>query len=183
MNDEIINQLALPAIRQLIELETELLKSIASQLVLFDEIGGSLEWKLKQLERIGLLDKQSIELIAKYAGLTSNEVSQAIKQAGFKSVDYSSLRKANKLGLIGKNNIMLVTYKDEIAKKYQSSSYIISFEKMLEELSTNKLTWESSPLSRTHKQEKLARIESLIQKNADKSFISEYYSKMKNFYS
>lgn len=89
----------------------------------------------------------------------------------------------NKLGLIGKNNIMLVTYKDEIAKKYQSSSYIISFEKMLEELSTNKLTWESSPLSRTHKQEKLARIESLIQKNADKSFISEYYSKMKNFYS
>lgn len=89
----------------------------------------------------------------------------------------------NKINLIGKNNIMLVTYANAKDNKYTRSPYVISFETMLEELKANSLTWDNFPLSAEHTQQKVKRLDQLIIENAGKPFISHYYSKMKKFYS
>lgn len=88
----------------------------------------------------------------------------------------------NKINLIGKNNIMLVTYKDEKERKYNNSPYVISFETMLEELKTNKITWDSSPLSSELTVQKLQRLKNLREINSDKPFIRDYFEKMISFY-
>lgn len=88
----------------------------------------------------------------------------------------------NKINLIGMNNIMLVTYKKEKDTKYKDSSYVISFETMLEELSANSFIWKSSPLSLKSRKQKIKRLENLICDNSN-VFIKEYYKKMKDFYS
>lgn len=88
----------------------------------------------------------------------------------------------NKINLIGKNNIMLVTYKDEKESKYNNSPYVISFETMLEELETNKITWDSSPLSSELTTQKVQRLKHLQKINSDKPFISGYFKKMASFY-
>ena len=134
INDRQINELAQPLINQLIAIETDLLKWIASNFDYYDSIGGSLEWKLKQLSRLGLLDQQAIKVIANGSKMAYNEVRNVIEQAGIKSVDVSSLRKAYELGMVSKS-IDSVVFNDVIQQVLELSNNELSM--VFQEISRN----------------------------------------------
>lgn len=134
INDRVINELAQPLINQLIAIETDLLKWIASNFDYYDSIGGSLEWKLKQLSKLGLLDTQAIKIIANGSQMAYAEVRNVIEQAGIKSVDVSSLRKAYELGAVSKS-IDSVVFNDVIQQVMVLSNQELSLS--FQEISRN----------------------------------------------
>jgi len=138
IDDKIINQFAQPLITQMIGIEADLLKWIASNFDLYDSIGGSLEWKLKQLSKLGLLDQQAIKVIANGSKMAYNEVKDVITKAGIESVDISKLRMAHEFGILPKsidsivfddviNQVMQIS-KDEMSLVFQEISRNVSLE-------------------------------------------------------
>lgn len=134
IDDKIINQFAQPLITQMIGIEADLLKWIASNFDLYDSIGGSLEWKLKQLSRLGLLDQQAIKVIANGSKMAYNDVKDAIINAGIASVDISKLRMAHEFGILPKS-IDSIVFDDVINQVMQISNNEISL--VFQEISRN----------------------------------------------
>lgn len=134
INDRVINELAQPLISQLISVEADLLKWIASNFDLYDSIGGSLEWKLKQLSRIGLLDNKALKIIAEGSQLSYIQIRRVIEEAGIKSVDRSTLRKAYEKGLVSKS-IDNVVFNEVLSSVVQLSNNEMSL--VFQEISRN----------------------------------------------
>lgn len=82
----------------------------------------------------------------------------------------------NVIDLIGKNNIILVTTKNNKSKLYSKKSSVITFEKMLEELESKASEWKSSAYSTNDITEKKSRLTSQLVKYDSKPFIKNYYA-------
>lgn len=81
----------------------------------------------------------------------------------------------NVIQLIGKNNIILVTTKDNKETLYKSSPYVISFERMIEELKTKSMVWESYVYPEEELNDKIKQYKIQIEKFEDKPFVANYY--------
>lgn len=116
-----INKLSAQALLNMSKLETDLLAMIARRFSLYESIGGDLEYKLKQLSRLGMLDNEAIEIIAKSSGLTFKYVETAIADAGIQAIDYKTYRKAFELGATSKN-IADVAFTEVVSRLYATVS-------------------------------------------------------------
>lgn len=82
------------------EIERELLAEIASRLISYDGITGSLVWMVDKLAELHVLDADMIAILSKYSGLEKSRIRRMLEQSAFTVFDKSMLDKAYEKGLI-----------------------------------------------------------------------------------
>lgn len=83
-------QLATPTVEVFLSIEEQLLINIAKQLKKHRSLldaDNIVTWQAEQLAMMGDLNRQNIIVIAKYSGLAVDEVSKALEQAGYSTVE------------------------------------------------------------------------------------------------
>lgn len=121
-------QLAMPTVEVFIEIEFQMLVNIAKQLrkhkTLLNE-DDILSWQVEQLSAIGSLTRTQIITISKHSGLAIDEVSKALKTAGYEAVSEHEidLEKAVLLGLlIAPPSIESSTALEAVLSAYQAQA-------------------------------------------------------------
>lgn len=82
------------------QMEYELIITIAKRFDTYDEIGGSLEWQLKKLDEMGILNADLVKIIAKYSKKSQAEIVTMLKKSSFANIDLTTLNKAFNAGAI-----------------------------------------------------------------------------------
>lgn len=83
MDDAKLEQLIKPLIKIYDSIELELIKDIAMRLNTYSGIEGTLKWYLDKLQEIGGFNRESLELIAEYAGKSQREVKNILSMVGY----------------------------------------------------------------------------------------------------
>lgn len=89
MNDdelEALNQVIIDIYNQI---ELELIAEIASRFDTYDTIGGSLEWQLKKLQEMGVLNKKMISIIAANSKKSEVEIKKMLQSSMFANISDS----------------------------------------------------------------------------------------------
>lgn len=81
-----VTELASPLLELYQQMEDDLIRNLASRLSVEYELTGTTEWQIKQMQELGMLNKQNIRTIAKYSRRSEELVSRVIAEAGFFSV-------------------------------------------------------------------------------------------------
>lgn len=94
--------LSAPLLSLVNEIEDELLRKIAGQLVKDKDISDISKWRIRQLARAGKLTKESISLINSYAEAEKGEFSDALYTAAMNEISYvdKAVQYAAKKGLV-----------------------------------------------------------------------------------
>lgn len=86
------------------EIESDLLKNIASRFSLLDEVTPNTvsAWQLEKLNELGGLNQDNIKLIEQYSKKTKSEIAKIFAEAGYKCLEYdeSIYKKALEKGLL-----------------------------------------------------------------------------------
>lgn len=98
-------QLAMPTVEVFLSIEEQLLINIAKQLKKHRSLlteDNILSWQTEQLAMMGQLSQQNIVAIAKHSGMAVDEVTKALEQAGYSTVEEyeGDLLEAVALGLL-----------------------------------------------------------------------------------
>lgn len=126
------------------------------------------------------LDKRNTSLISAKTTLRERwqEVGDEMSRTKAREMYLATLDEGlsdNVIDLIGKNNIILVTTKNNKNTSYSNKSNVITFEKMLEELESKASAWKSFDYSDENIEDKKKRLMSQLSKYEDKPFIHNYY--------
>ena len=81
------------------KLEIELIISVAKRLNTYDTVGGTLEWQLRKLSELNVLNKDLLSLISKYSNKTQKAIEDMLKQAMLANLDREYINQAFKEGL------------------------------------------------------------------------------------
>ena len=81
-----VTEMASPLIDLYRQMEDDLLRNIASRFSIADELTGTQEWQMQQLQELGMLNKKNIRTISKYSRQGQDQIEHIIAKAGFKSV-------------------------------------------------------------------------------------------------
>lgn len=81
------------------KLEIELIISVAKRLNTYDTVDGTLEWQLRKLSELNVLNKDLLSLISKYSNKTQKAIEDMLKQAMFANLDREYINQAFKEGL------------------------------------------------------------------------------------
>lgn len=81
------------------KLEIELIISVAKRLNTYDTVDGTLEWQLRKLSEMNVLNKDLLSLISKYSNKTQKAIEDMLKQAMLANLDREYLNQAFKEGL------------------------------------------------------------------------------------
>ena len=100
MSDKELEKLIEPIIDIYNSLELDIIKDIASRFDNYDTIGGTLEWRLKKLDEVGLLNKSVTKLINKYSKKTEDEIKQMLYDAQNGVFNIPYYQKAYEKGII-----------------------------------------------------------------------------------
>lgn len=103
LTDKQLEQLAQPIIDIFNQIELELIIEVAKRFDTYDSIGGSLEWQLKKLEDMGVLNEDCIKVIAKFSQRTKKEIDDMLKKASMSNFDRAEMNKAYNNGLLRVN--------------------------------------------------------------------------------
>jgi hypothetical protein len=102
LNKSQVENLAQPVVDIYNSLENDMLVNIAKRLAGKDTLlkDDPEAWKIQQLQNLGMLDKDNLNLIKKYAGLTSAQLNSILYGAGIDGLDETdgALQKATKKG-------------------------------------------------------------------------------------
>jgi hypothetical protein len=98
-------QLAMPTVEVFLSIEEQLLINIAKQLKKHRSLMNEndiVSWQTEQLSMLGQLTQQQIIAIAKHSGLAVDEVTKALQQAGYATVEEyeGDLQEAVAMGLL-----------------------------------------------------------------------------------
>ncbi|MFC0271119.1 phage minor capsid protein [Metabacillus herbersteinensis] len=98
-------QLAMPTVEVFLSIEEQLLINIAKQLSKHKSLlteDDIVSWQTEQLSMLGQLTQQNIIAIAKHSGMAVDEVTKALEQAGYSTVEEGEedLQAAVALGLL-----------------------------------------------------------------------------------
>ena len=107
MNDEAIKKL----LNIYSELETKLLDEIVEHFKINEEFINSDFWRVTKLEELGVLNNNIIKYIAEVTNKTPEEIKEALKTVGYKSLNINRLNEAYKGGLIKVNPSILIENK------------------------------------------------------------------------
>lgn len=95
-----IDSLSQPIINIYSQIELDLIKEIARRFDLNDEIGGTMEWQLKKLDELGVLNADTVKVIASYSEKSEQEVLNMLKKAQLANINMTELEKAYAQGSI-----------------------------------------------------------------------------------
>lgn len=93
------------------EIEIELLIAVAERFKTYEDIGGTLQWQVKKLDELGILNKQAIEIIQKFSKKTNTEIERMLNEAGYNTQNMEYARQAFSKNLIKINPSII--YKSE----------------------------------------------------------------------
>lgn len=93
------------------EIEIDLLLAVAERFKTYEDIGGTLQWQVKKLDELGILNKQAIEIITKYSKKTNAEIEDMLNKAGYDTQSMEYARQAFSKNLIKVNPSII--YKSE----------------------------------------------------------------------
>ena len=85
------------------EIEDQLLRKIAEQLAKDGNISDTSKWRIRQLARMGQLDREALRLIKSYSGVQSEVLYVLLMDAAPTEIGYvdAGMREAAAKGLIG----------------------------------------------------------------------------------
>ena len=76
-----IDSLTQPIINIYSQIELDLIKDIAKRFDVNDEIGGTMEWQLKKLDELGMLNSDTVKTIAKYSDKSESEIYKMLEKS------------------------------------------------------------------------------------------------------
>ena len=88
MTNEQINELSQPFVELFTEMEDRLLRKIAEQLSRDGDLSDTSKWRIRQLARAGLLDKETLKIIREYTGIQSDMLDNILQTAALNELDY-----------------------------------------------------------------------------------------------
>ena len=98
-----IDSLTQPIINIYSQIELDLIKDIAKRFDVNDEIGGTMEWQLKKLDELGMLNSDTVKTIAKYSDKSESEIYKMLEKSQFANINMSDLVRAYEQGQISVN--------------------------------------------------------------------------------
>lgn len=103
LSDKQLEKLAQPIINIFNEMELELIREVATRFDTYEKIGGSLEWQLRMLERMGVLNADCVKVIANYSKRTEEEINQMLKESAMANFSKEEMDRAFEEGLLRVN--------------------------------------------------------------------------------
>lgn len=88
MTNAQINELSAPIVLLFMEMEDVLLRRIAEQLGRDGDLSDASKWRIRQLARAGLLDRQAVKDIRSYTGIQSDMLDVIIETAALHEIDH-----------------------------------------------------------------------------------------------
>ena len=102
MTQSQLDELSEPFVRLFLDMEDRLLRKIAEQLAYDGDLSVTSKWRMRQLARAGLLDKESLKIIREYTGIQSDMIDIILQTAALNEIGYvdSAVRAAVEKGII-----------------------------------------------------------------------------------
>lgn len=94
-----IDRLNDPIIRIYNKIEEELLREIAGQFKVYDDIGGTMEWQVQKLDELGGLNAHAVKIIEQWSGKAENAILEMLTAAGYAFIDKRELAEAYRANL------------------------------------------------------------------------------------
>lgn len=88
MTEKQKNELAAPIVALFMEMEDVLLRKIAKQLGADGDLSDASKWRIRQLARAGLLDREAVKTIRSYTGIQSDMLDVIIETAALHEIDH-----------------------------------------------------------------------------------------------
>lgn len=101
-------------------IESDLLRNIASRLDVTEIDGGTLEWHTRKLNELGMLNSKNVKLLSKYTGKTEKEIKELLKKAGYDNIEEQAFKEAYNLGTLEQKPVSLM--KSEALKSILNTS-------------------------------------------------------------
>ena len=120
LTDAQLRKLAQPIIDIFNQIELELVREVAARFDTYSTIGGSLEWQLKMLEKMGVLNRDCVKTIANYSKQTEKEINRMLKQASMANFSEEEMNQAYEDDLLRVNYDMAMN-SEELAKVIKHS--------------------------------------------------------------
>lgn len=98
-----IDSLTQPIINIYSQIELDLIKDIAKRFDVNDEIGGTMEWQLKKLDELGMLNSDTVKTIAKYSDKSESEIYKMLEKSHFANINMNDFVRAYEQGQISVN--------------------------------------------------------------------------------
>lgn len=98
-----IDSLSQPIINIYSQIELDLIKDIARRFDVNDDIGGTMEWQLKKLDELGMLNSDTVKTIAKYSDKSEAEIYKMLEKSQFANIDMNDFEMAYEQGQITVN--------------------------------------------------------------------------------
>lgn len=132
-----IDSLSQPIINTYSQIELDLIKEIARRFDLNDEIGGTMEWQLKKLDELGVLNADTVKVIASYSEKSEQEILNMLKKAQLANINMTELEEAYRQGSITVDPMNIKTNSTfaevlELSYKELSNTYRLIQTKALE---------------------------------------------------
>lgn len=105
-------------------MEMELLLDIASRFKTYSSVSGSLEWYLKKLEDMNILNDAAVDIIAKYSSIAKSKIKEMITYAQLGNFDENEVNQAFNIGMTKLKYDDLVkneVFKASIEKAYKEA--------------------------------------------------------------
>ncbi len=107
------------------KIEIELILSVAKRLDTYNTVDGVLDWQLKKLSELNVLNKDLLKIIAKYSKKSEKAVKNMLKQAMLANIDRKYLEEAFKEGATD-ITYESITKSPRVNKLLKSSIYDLS---------------------------------------------------------
>lgn len=100
IDDLAVDEFVQPIINLYQKIEYELLLEVAKRFDGYDEVTGILEWQLKKLQELGALNKQALNVFAKYSEKSEKEIKWMLEEAGLMNLDIEVMQEAFEQGAL-----------------------------------------------------------------------------------
>lgn len=104
------------------KIEIELILSVAERLQTYDSVKGTLEWYIRKLSELNVLNKDLVKILAKYSGKTEVAITDMLKAAQLANIDREYIDEAFKSGATNVNYFSL-SKSNNFKRLLQSSVY------------------------------------------------------------
>lgn len=98
--DETIEKRVAKVVEIYSNIETDILKILASHFKENQEFLNSDYYRIEKMQELGIFNEEVVKYIAKYSKRSQKEVEEALKNVGFDTINYNKLNRLNKDGKI-----------------------------------------------------------------------------------
>ena len=119
--DKKIEEAIKPLVEMYSEIETDLLKEIASHFLIGEEFENADYYRIKKLEEMGAFNQKTIEYLSRKTGVTQKKIKECLEQIGIDTINTPELSKLYDDGVISVNPDTLMN--NSVIQAMISSAY------------------------------------------------------------